>query len=180
MTAEKQKDPTMFNGINPTSFNKIDRKAEQSAAQQNQLRSNPDGQRRKDNNKPNPQDTPEDLATVSVDSLYLFLQSALPQGKSQAFNAPASQKPAKPQPKSQAARQAANAYARHAKPQAPPANTQTTPRKDISPQDINTIHNLMADLKHLKSKNITRLKIQEGAGFLDSLVRAISRAKSQL
>lgn len=170
----------MFNGINPPTFNKIDRKAEHSGSHQNQLRSNPDSQRRKNNNQHEPKTEQEDLATVSVDSLYLFLQSALPQGKSQAFNTPASQAP-KPKPKNTAASQAATAYGRHTAPQTPPpANAQAAAHKDISPQDIDTIHTLMADLKLLKNKGIKRLKIQEGAGFLDSLVHAIAKSKSRI
>ena len=142
----------MFNNIGPF-ISKIDRKTEQSDTHQNVLRQNPDEQRRKKQDKRAPETEQADLASVSIDSLYLFLQSALPEDKTNAFETAAHKAPDL-KPQDSRTSKAMDAYQKRAGQEAPPPRHEQRASKDLSPQEINTIQNLMAELKSLKQKGM--------------------------
>lgn len=156
------------------------RKAEHTDARQHIIRQNPDQPRRKQN-EPEPQEPEEDLAEASIDSLILFLQSALPAEDSE--NAiPATETPAaEPTEQNKHAAAAANAYQnasgqRHAPARKEQKPSQAQPSK-LSAEEVKTIHTLLNDLRNLQTSGIQSLPIREGENFLDSLVKAIRRAR---
>jgi hypothetical protein len=168
----------MLNNLGPF-WNKIDRIAESADTHQYILRHDPDQlSRKKDNPKDNKEDR-DDRTSVSIDSLIMFLQSALPSSTTPPAATPAQSSTAPP-PDSRAAK-AASAYASAGGQKSPPPQPQqqtNTTSPDLTEEDIRTIHILITDLENLKTKGLQTLPIQEGRNFLDSLVQAIRLAQT--
>lgn len=157
------------------------RKAEQTDTRQHIVRQKPDQQRR-DQNEPEPQEPKEDLAEASIDSLILFLQSALPENDSENTIPAAESPPATETAKhNKHAAAAANAYQNASGQRRAPAKqerpaSQARPSK-LSAEEVKTIHTLLNDLRNLQENGTRALPIRDGENFLDSLVQAIRRAR---
>jgi hypothetical protein len=155
-------------------WNKIDRKTGAADTRQHIIRHDPDQQSRQNQNNSGENEDENDLAAASIDSLILFLESALPSGHPAPTAAPTQDPLQNPQ---NPAAYAAQAYASAGGQRPPPMTAPETPSNtSLSDEDIRTIKTLIDNLKTLKSQGIQSLPIREGHNFLDSLLNAIKTA----
>jgi hypothetical protein len=141
----------------------------------------------------------DDIATVSVAALSVFLSNFLDQAIAQHNTAEASgeridvpntaatpqtERPERPGPRparSEQAARAMNAYGttahatEKAAAQQPPH--QTNSESALSAEDTRTIHVLLRDLQILSENKIEFLTIERSGSFLQSLVHAVEKAK---
>jgi len=156
---------------------KPDRKTERTDARQELLRHNPD--QHQSNKQARFKEDPEDKTAVSIDSLILFLQTALPKTSSDIFGAASKQTPKRESAPGSQSHKAADAYQSAAGQNTTPPTSQNAANAlpEMSAQDIQTITVLIKDLSDLKNRGGKFLTIAEGENFLDSLVHAIQRAQ---
>ena len=191
----------MFNALGNI-FTTRPRQAEQTDTRQAIQRHDPDFERPEHEDKDDSKEEfGENGATVSVAALTTFLETFIREHKDvQAQNIEAAtaetpptseNKPEKvPQEISEPtniatdAAQAASVYAQTAHVgKREDILLETTdqsdgPALDLSAADIRTVHALIQDLKLLQDHNVEFLNIERAATFLDSLVNAVSNAKT--
>ena len=167
-------------------WNKIDRKTEHADTHEYILRHDPDRPRRKKEKHGRNEEDENDLAAASIDSLILFLQSALPDNSPKKAKTPPQPQTATPQPPKQSrSAAAANAYANAGNrgQSTPPSQSSvqqpSSNQQPLSEQEIQTIQTLITDLQNLKNQGVQNLSIREGRNFLDSLIKAITQAKKR-
>lgn len=179
----------MLNNLGPF-WNKIGRIAEGTDTRQYIVRHEPEHQSGKKSQQHDTREEKDDRAAVSIDSLILFLQSALPDNETAIQPSPPPQqqetRAAPADPHAAQAAKAASAYAsaggnkipRNTPAPQQPTSAQATSTPELSQDDIRTIQILINDLEDLKNRGFQSLPIQEGRNFLDSLVQAIRHARN--
>ena len=191
---------TLGNILSPQS-----RRAEQTDTRQEIQRHDPEYERRKGQKQDKKEDINfEDGAIVSVEALKDFLENFVRERaqdtQSEETKTPSSDEtnealtprqsqPEKTQtrtPVNNPAAQAANAYAQsahindHDKVLLETTDKADGPPLDLSAADIRTLHALIEDLKILQAAKIETIKLERADSFIESLVNATQKSKSQL
>lgn len=131
----------------------------------------------------------EDSTSISVSALKAFLGSLIKDGTEEPYEETAEEKPQEDpsprKPSGQTAR-AAQAYQTTARatdhtdevvPQQDAGTRDQTTTVELSVEEKQVIQQLLVDLEVLAKQNIEQVTIQKAPSFLESLVRAVQKAK---